>query len=234
MTIRIMTVVRICTVWSGLLLLCLDTSAVERGFYVGGYYGQTDTDLSKAPFDALAQIVYNGSPFDPIESTSSLDSKDTSYGFYGGYRWFANFAIEGGYMDLGKYVYRIDSAGIDNRPVNGSPNWGQKLSADVAGISVSALGILPLSYRTEVFARGGIIFTSSEITGSITDGVDSAVSGNASKSDTDFLLGVGFGFSMLEIYQLRLEYQRVLAIGDEDLWGEGDLDVISLGVTVTF
>ena len=60
------------------------------------------------------------------------------------------------------------------------------------------------------------------------------MSGEESKSDTDFLLGVGFGFTVLEIYQLRLEYQRILSIGDEDLWGEGDVDVLSLGMTVTF
>ena len=102
------------------------------------------TDLEQGPFrHARTACLQQFTVLEPIGSTSTLDTKDTSYGFYGGYRWFANFAIEGGYMDLGKYVYRIDSVGVDTRPTNPSPNWGQKLTADVAGISVSALGILP-------------------------------------------------------------------------------------------
>ena len=39
--------------------------------------------------------------------------------------------------------------------------------------------------------------------------------------------------SFLEIYSVRAEYLRVFDVGDE-FTGEGDIDMISLGVTVAF
>jgi hypothetical protein len=58
-------------------------------------------------------------------------------------------------------------------------------------------------------------------------------SGEQSESSTDFLAGAGVTMSFLEIYGVRLEYLRVFDAGKEG-FGEADLDMLSLGVTVTF
>jgi len=57
----------------------------ERGFYVGGYYGQTKTSLDITRFDEIAQAIYSSGGFDVFSSTSTLDDETASYGFFGGY-----------------------------------------------------------------------------------------------------------------------------------------------------
>ncbi|HEY6642522.1 outer membrane beta-barrel protein [Povalibacter sp.] len=219
------------------LFACLPASAAERGFYIGGFYGQTDASLAKAGFDDLALRVYGSGGFTPETSVSTLDNKSSGYGFVGGYRWLRNLALEGGYVDLGKYVYRDQSTG-SNFDLNGDQidgvMLGQKLTVKEAGIMLSALGILPLSYRSELYLRGGLLLSSNKISGSIEDEFGSFSIGSNTDSDTDFLLGVGASFTVAEIYAMRLEYLRVLDMGDKNLWGEADVDMVSLGFTVTF
>lgn len=206
-------------------------TAAEQGFYVGGYYGQSDKDTDRGEVQEFALFVYDAYGFQPVQSNSSFDTKDSGYGFFGGYRLFTHFAIEGGYMDLGEVAFRDQSSGIDL--TNDQPgNWNQKITIGSSGISLSALGILPLSYRSEIFGRAGVLFSTNELQINISDGVGSD-NPEFSESDTDWLIGVGAGFTFAEIYTLRLEYQRVLDAGDESM-GEADLDLLSLGVTVAF
>ena len=57
--------------------------------------------------------------------------------------------------------------------------------------------------------------------------------GEFSENSVDALVGIGTSLNFLEIYDFRLEYQRVFDAGDEAT-GEGDVDMISVGVTVVF
>ncbi len=223
------------------LLTCLPAVAVERGFYIGGFYGLTDSDIDEARFADQTTTIYENFAFFPSLSQTSFDAEDSGFGFFGGYRWLRNLAFEGGYVDLGKASYRDVSAGIYDDGTNPptAENWNQSTSRSLSGITLSALGILPLSYRAELFVRGGVMFSTTEVGVHISDGVGQA-SGDTSDSDTDFLVGVGGGFTFAEIYTLRLEYQRIFDAGaaDSDFsgagLGEADIDLISLGFTVAF
>jgi hypothetical protein len=55
-----------------------------------------------------------------------------------------------------------------------------------------------------------------------------------SQSTTDTYARIGISRRILEIYELRLEYQRFFDQGEEITGGKGDLDAASLGLTVTF
>ncbi|HKE96215.1 MAG TPA: outer membrane beta-barrel protein [Povalibacter sp.] len=208
----------------------------ERGFYVGGYYGQTKTSLDITRFDEIAQAIYSSGGFDVFSSTSTLDDETASYGFFGGYRLSRHFAFEGGYMDLGRYVYDEHSVGefpaTDTLPVEPG-EFSQRLSVQTRGIAVSALAILPLSYRAELYARGGIMLSNNKLKGSVADATGSAPTGQRTKSGSNFLVGVGGGFTFAEIYTVRLEYERIMEVGDE-LTGKEDVDLIQLAVTVAF
>ncbi|HMN43739.1 MAG TPA: outer membrane beta-barrel protein [Povalibacter sp.] len=219
------------------LFASFTAAAAERGFYIGGFYGQTKTSLDAEPFGQIAFNVYDSFFFTPETSSFTLDEKDSGYGFLGGYRWLRNLAFEAGYVDLGKYRYRDQSTGFFSDPDSEDTfdaALGQTLNVEESGIMLSALGILPLSYRTELYARGGVLFSSSEISGSVYDEVDRVNLGSDSDSDVDWIVGVGASFTVAEIYALRLEYQRIFDLGNKDLWGESDVDVVSLGFTVTF
>ena len=106
---------------------------------------------------------------------------------------------------------------------------------------MSALGVLPLTYRWEIYARAGALFATNRlkinlsVRGEIfaTPGGDNIVD-EFSRGTTEYLAGVGVGMRMLDIYDLRLEYQRIFDAGLEETGGVGDIDVATLGVTVTF
>jgi OOP family OmpA-OmpF porin len=210
------------------------TEASQLGLYVGGFYGDASKDIEQQPFDDLAAFVAQQFEFTATDSAVSFKDDDSSYGFVVGYRWTPYLAVEGGYMDLGKVRYRSSANGAYADGQGGTePGYlGQSFTSSTGGIAVSALGILPLSYRWEVYARGGIVFTSNDLDIFLTDGIGRAVDRH-SKSSTDLLGGVGLSFSFAEIYQARFEYQRVFDAGHDET-GEADVDVISIGITVTF
>lgn len=213
------------------VLVAGNAGAAELGFYAGGFYGESENELEQGPFAATALVVYSDYGFEAQEVTSSFETGDSTYSFFGGYRWLRNLAFELGYLDLGSVKYADQASGIFLG--TGEPeNWNQRISSSTSGFTLSALGILPLNHRIEAFARGGVLLSSGELRYRISDGVGSD-SQSGSKSDVDLLAGVGLGFTFAEIYTLRAEYQRVFDAGDEAT-GEADVDVYALGITVVF
>jgi hypothetical protein len=64
--------------------------------------------------------------------------------------------------------------------------------------------------------------------------IGNSASASLSKSRTEMYAGLGISWRILEIYDLRLEYQRVFDAGEEITGGKGDIDAALLGLTVTF
>jgi OmpA-like transmembrane domain len=222
--------------WAAIIALAAASGAMQRaqaaelGFYVAGHYGEAKYDgVDKARFDVFATFVYSVYGFTPEQTSSTIsDDKDTSFGMAAGYRFLPNLAVEGGYVDLGELSYRNESFGTH---IDHQEDWLQKLGASTSGITLSALGILPLSYRWEIYARGGVLFATNEVDIYITDMIGSD-SLTVSESSTEWLAGVGASFSFAEVYGARFEYQRVFDAGDGLF--EGDIDIMSIGFTVSF
>jgi hypothetical protein len=206
--------------------------AAQLGIYAGISYALAEKDSIRSEFEDEAVAIYNAFGFTPVATTGSFDAKDSSYGFVVGWRLTEHIALEGGYMDLGEVVYRDRSTGFSA----GFPdpeNWAQNVESSTSGIALSALGVWPLSYRWEVYARGGLLISNNTESVFITDGVGSE-SLRASKSGLDLLAGVGVSFSIVEIYNIRLEYGRVFDAGEDDTLDEADVDMATLNVTVSF
>jgi len=206
-------------------------AAAELGIYAAGYYGQANKDVSQQPFDDFAALVYGDFGFTPTQSTTTFDKKDSSYGFGVGYRFLRNLAIEGGYLELGDLSYRNASAGTQGDETPG--NWRQHLDSGTSGITLSILGVLPVTYRWELYVRGGVMFSSNQLDIFITDGEQNARS-RSTQSGIDMLAGAGAAFTFAEIYALRFEYQRVFDAGERETGPEADVDLMSVGVTVSF
>ena len=204
-------------------------TAAELGIYAGVAYAQVDNQVDKGAFDAQAIDILLGQDFVPATATTSFDAKGPGYSFVVGYRMFPWLAVEGGYMDLGKVSYRIASDGIQG----GVPATANlSLNTKSSGIALSALGILPLSYRWEVYGRVGALFATNRLSLFLSDSIGDA-SGTLSNSKTNALAGVGISMSLAEIYAVRAEYQRVFSAEAERI-GKGDVDLLTIGVTVQF
>lgn len=143
--------------------------AGQLGIYAGVSYSMVEKDSDRSVYANEALAIYNAFGFTPQSTTASFDSEDSSYGFVVGWRLSEHLALEGGYMDLGDVGYRDRSTGLfDNTPPE--ENWAQNVETSTSGITFAALGILPLSYRWELYARGGVMISNSEESVFITDG----------------------------------------------------------------
>jgi hypothetical protein len=206
--------------------------AAQTGIYAGVSFAMVEKDSTRSAFDDESLLVYNAFGFTPTSSSASLDPKDNSYGFVVGWRLTEHIALEGGYMDLGTVAYKDRSTGLfANTPP--PENWAQNIETSTSGIALSALGILPLSYRWEIFARGGVLIANSEESVFITDGINSQKL-RATQSSFDLFAGAGVSCSLAEIYNIRLEYGRVFDAGDDKVLDAADVDMLTLNVTVSF
>lgn len=221
---RLFAAVLLTTIW----IACgAPAHAAQLGPYVGGAYGTTERDFDVAAFDNyFLNSFFPDAGFIPSAHTSSLDTSDNGYSALIGYRISAHFAVEGMFVDLGDMTYRATTDGtLDGEPFTAET----KLVGEISGLGLYALGILPLSYRWELYARGGVQFTTPRLGGHINNlAIDFE-----RDSATDFVGGVGVAMSIFDIYGLRLEYSRVFDAGDEGT-AEGDTDFLSLGIIVAF
>jgi hypothetical protein len=201
--------------------------SAQLGLYFGGSFGQSERDLTIDVFD---NYFLNGFfpevGFIPQSHTSSLDTKDTGYSALFGYRISRHLAVEGTFTDYGEVHYDAVTDGIFiEEPLTATT----RVTGKMTGLGVHALGILPLSHRWEVYVRGGVQFTSPRLTAVIDGG---ALRFDTS-STTDILAGVGIAMSVMDIYGVRLEYNRVFDAGDNKSL-ESDLSMLSLGFIVAF
>jgi OmpA-like transmembrane domain len=205
--------------------------AAQLGIYAGVSFAMVEKDSDRSLYENEAFAIYDAFGFTPLSTVATFDAKDSAYGFVVGYRLAENLALEGGYMDLGNVVYRDRSDGVFD---NTSPeSWAQNVDTGSSGIALSALGILPLSYRWEVYGRAGLLLANSTETVFITDNIGSERL-RGSKSTADLIGGIGISCSVVDIYNLRLEFQRVFDAGDSETLDESDADLLTLNVTVSF
>jgi hypothetical protein len=207
--------------------------AAQTGIYAGISYAMVEKDSIRGDYEAEAFAIYDAFGFTPQTTTGSFDAKDSSYGFVVGWRLTEHIALEGGYLDLGDVVYKDRSSGVFNGNPPTQENWAQNVETSTSGIALCALAILPLSYRWEIFLRGGLLISNSEESVFITDGINSEKL-RATQSGFDLLAGAGISFSLAEIYNIRLEYGRVFDAGDDSTLDEADVDMATLNVTVSF
>lgn len=213
--------------------------AGELGVYAGVSYAMVKKDSTRSAFENEALAVDELANFVPQSTTASFDSSDSSYGFVVGWRMSDHLAFEGGYMDLGDVKYREHSEGLflSQADPPGPPEAGtlqQNIDSGTSGIQLSALGILPLSYRWELYAKGGVLISNSVESVFIADEVGSSARFRVTQSGFDLLAGAGISFSIADIYNVRLEYVRVFDAGDKDTVDEADVDMAALNVTVSF
>ena len=222
-------------------VLCLGAlgsrvEAGDNGFYIGGSLGLASKDAPSTEFQSLAELLHDEFYFyTPTSGAPSFDDSDQSYSLMAGYRLNRYLAFEGGYARLGELSYRSYTSG-EFRNDSGEVNIS--MDSETSGFSIAAVGVLPLSYNWEIYGRAGMLFATNEFSLSIRARGDvfAQVSGaeSFSKSSEETYAGVGVSFRFFDIYDVRLEYQRYFDAGLELTINEGDLDVASLGLTVTF
>jgi OmpA-OmpF porin, OOP family len=218
---------------SSALLLCLgfglfaSAQAAEPGWYVVGFGGESSASgASQSQMDENLVAIFESGGLDVVDVTSTLDDSDTGFGLAGGYQLNDHFAVEFAYVKLGSVDYRA-SATVTDGVDEADADVGLENSA--GGPVLSAIGILPIGERFSLFGRVGLSLLNAEGTARIAlGGVSQRLSQSSQKSDPMF--GVGVELSLSKHFAIRLAWDRYLDVGTENVAGDVDADLITLGV----
>lgn len=160
------------------------------GIYLGAGVGQFNVQI-----DDIDQTD------DAIER---LDDDDAAWKAFVGYRFNRYLALEAAYIDLGKPNGRSGGSGS-------SGDYRLRLK----GFAPYVIGTIPLG-PVELFGKAGYYFYDVDLRVDIDDPLSPDV--DSSKSDEDFIYGVGIGMTFFDHLNARLEYERI----DSDVIDDAD------------
>ena len=189
--------------------------AQNSGFYIGGNVGQANATVDDAR-------ITNGLASSGLTTTSITD-RDRSTGFklYGGYRLSPNFALEGGYFDLGKFGFTANTIPLGTLDGN----------IKVRGLNLDLVGMLPLTEKFSVLGRVGANYAQTRGAFSGTGAVG-VTNPNPSKRDTNYKIGVGLQYAFTDALSVRGELERYRI--NDAVGNKGHIDMASVGLVYAF
>lgn len=159
-------------------------TAQDKGFYIGGSFGQSKLADVCDDLNALAASVSG--------TISSCDDKDSAWKIFAGYRLNRNLAFEGTYIDFGELSATGASFGV---PFSAR--------ADATAFGAAIVGIVPVSARFSFFGKFGLLVTEADVFSTGAGGTFSD-----SGSDTGLHFGVGATFDLTPAFAIRVEWER--------------------------
>jgi OOP family OmpA-OmpF porin len=186
------------------------------GWYGGVNLGGSNLKLNGSDLDAA--FANQG-----VTTSSSIDKHDTGYSLDLGYQVNPYFAVEGGYVDFGKFDFSSAASAPTADTINGNYK--------AYGYDLSAVGILPLQQGLSVYSKAGAFRSRADLDASSTGLV--AVSG-ANHWGTHPTFGVGAGYDFTKNMVGKLEWNRYLDVGDNSTTGRGDIDLFTAGMAYKF
>lgn len=181
-------------------------AADDPGWYAGAGVGRTDVKKTSS----WAQLTDGTLATRGITSNTVIDSHDTAWKLFGGYQFNENFAVEGGYHNLGQFK----GATVITAPAASTAvgKW------DAYAGSVAAVGIYPVVNRFAVFAKAGLAVTRLKV-----DVPGAQFSPSATRVQP--LLGVGVKYDINKAFGLRGEFERFNNVGDGSKTGQSPINV---------
>lgn len=183
----------------------------QYGWYVGANLGGTDVSYDTGVGGAFASQGATG--------TGSIDKSDTTYGFNAGYQFNRNFAVEAGYVNLGKYSYN----GTITAPAAGTASGDLKIDGGV----INAVGILPFSNGFAAYGKVGAFYSRSRLSGGGPN------FGSRDEKNTDWTYGLGASYDFTRNWVGKAEWTRYQSVGSSSTM-KSDIDTYTVGVAYHF
>lgn len=204
----------------GLAVLAAITSqfamADDSGWYGGANVGQSRAKIDNARITSQLLVA-------PTTAVSIADSnRSTGYKLFGGYRINKNFAIEGGYFNLGRFGY------VATTTPAGTLNGNIKLQ----GVNLDGVGTLPITEQFSVFGRLGLNYAQARDNFTSTGLVLAPANPNPSKNQVNYKFGAGLQYDFTEALAMRAEVERYRI--NDAVGNKGDIDLYSLGLIYRF
>ena len=180
----------------GLTAALLLASSQGAWAQTDGWYGGVNAGRTAATIDdARINNTLRANGF----TSNAIQNDDRSNGFkvFGGYQLNRNFAIEGGYFDLGKFGYTATTV----------PQGTLTGDIKLKGLNLDVVGLLPLSDRFSAFGRVGLNYAQARDTFRGTGAV-TVRNPNPSVRDTNLKLGAGLQYAVTDALSVRGEIER--------------------------
>ena len=209
---------RVTTVALAVLAACAGSTALAQealGWYGGANIGRTNVTIDDARITSgLAAAGF---------TTNSISDRDknTGYKVFGGYQLNQNFAVEGGYFDLGKFGYTAST----------TPTGTLSGNMRVTGLNLDLVGSLPLAERFSAFGRVGVNYARTRDNFSSTGAVG-VINANPSANGTNYKLGVGLQYALSDAWSVRGELERYRV--KDGVGNRGHIDMASVGLVYRF
>ena len=186
-----------------------------------GWYGGLNIGQSRAKIDdPRIRSSLLGAGFTSVSIID--DDRDTGYKLFGGYQFNRNFALEGGYFDLGKFGYTATTV----------PAGSLTGKIKLRGLNLDAVGILPLAEKFSVFGRVGVNYAEARDNFTSTGLVPTPTTPNPSKREANYKFGAGLQYAFTESLAMRAEAERYRI--NDAVGNRGDIDLLSVGLLYRF
>ncbi|OIQ77242.1 outer membrane protein A precursor [mine drainage metagenome] len=189
--------------------------ANDNGWYGGANIGQSQATIDDARI--TRGLLSNGLSAGPISDIN----RDLGYKVFGGYQFNKNFAVEGGYFDLGQFGFNTSTAPLGTLSGN----------IRLKGVNLDAVGTLPITDRFAVFGRLGVTNTQANDAFAGTGAVN-VLNPNPSSRDTNLKVGLGLQYALTDALTPRTEIERYRI--DDAVGNKGDVDLVSVGLVYRF
>jgi OOP family OmpA-OmpF porin len=183
----------------------------NSAWYIGAGGGRTKSNIDQ---DRLIRSLINGGATSVVFNS---DERDTGYKIFLGKQLNKNFALEGGYFDLGKFGFNA----ITTPPgtLNGNVTF--------RGVNLDLLGQLPLSERFSVYGRVGATYIKSNANFS-GDRLFAVPNANPSERKFNPKVGLGMEYKFTEALAVRGEVERYRV--NDAVRNRGDVDFYSVSL----
>ena len=188
-------------------------------WYVGGSIGKSDIKFNNAAqSDQFLDLGFTN-------PTTVSSTKDTGYRLFGGYQLHKYIAVEGAYVDLGRFGFRTDV----------TPRGSLTGSTRIDGFELSALGTLPIGDRFGLFARVGAVAAQTKTSYTGGGSIETLIGGDTQKKrSTELVYGAGAMFNINKNLSVRGEWSRYDKLGNVLTGGRTNANLYSLGIVYRF
>ena len=193
--------------------------AQDSGAYLGGGLGRSHIRFDGGSFASNSPNI-----------TDSSDKRDTGYTAFLGYNLNRNWAVEGGYTNLGDFKYNYTGTGA---------LAGTSGQADYKARTwwLAGKGTIPLSERFDIFGKLGFADNRARDAGSSSDPAMDAVLGTPytrNKNHAGLLVGAGAEYHLNKQVGVRLEYDDYGKFGTSGAQDLAHLGMWTADVTYHF
>ncbi len=196
------------------LCVAIPASAAESNFYGVFSLGRSKIDANSSSVD-----LYNTTHGFTSSSTSSQTSANGAKAQLG-YNLGKTFALEGGYIYLGK----ADFSSITNLGTIGG-------SKDASLFNLDLVAKFPVNEKFSVLGRFGGYYwkTKNEMPNATTLG-----NATVNENGFDFKAGVGIQYDFTTNFGLRGEFERYNGVGKVDTTGDARVNQLTVGAVLKF